>query len=44
MKYDNFFEHWDLTKGIAVLNNNNRIYLVEEITDTSQTINIIKIL
>ena len=38
MKYDNFFEHWDLTKGIAVLNNNNRIYPVEEITDTSQTI------
>jgi hypothetical protein len=38
MKYDNFFEHWDLTKGIAVLNNNNKIYPVEEITDTSQTI------
>ena len=38
MKYDNFFEHWDLTKGIAVLNNNNRIYPVEQITDTSQTI------
>ena len=38
MKYDNFFEHWDLTKGIAVLNNNNKINTIEQITDTSQTI------
>jgi len=33
-----FFEHWDLTKGIAVLNNNNKINTIEQITDTSQTI------
>ncbi len=38
MKYDNFFEHWDLTKGIAVLNNNSKINTIEEVTDTSQTI------
>lgn len=38
MQHVDFFEHWDLTKGIAVLNNNNRIYPVEQITDTSQTI------
>ena len=38
MKYDNFFEHWDLTKGIAVLNNNDRKTLIENVSDTSQTI------
>ena len=34
----NFFEHWDLTKGIAVLNNNDRTLPIESVTDTSQTI------
>ena len=34
----NFFEHWDLTKGIAVLNNNHRTLPIESVTDTSQTI------
>ena len=38
MKYDNFFEHWDLSKGIAVLNNNDRRTLIENVSDTSQTI------
>ena len=35
---ENFFEHWDLTKGIAVLNNNDRTIPIERVTDTSQTI------
>ena len=34
----NFFEHWDLTKGIAVLNNNDRRIPIERVNDTSQTI------
>tara|TARA_E500000081_G_scaffold94225_1_gene95339 strand:- start:254 stop:1117 length:864 start_codon:yes stop_codon:yes gene_type:complete len=38
MKNVNFFEAWDLTKGIAVLNNNNKISKIESVTDTSQTI------
>jgi|TARA_B100000085_G_scaffold166079_1_gene151043 hypothetical protein len=38
MKYDNFFTHWDLSKGIAVLNNNDRITPIENVSDTSQTI------
>ena len=38
MKYDNFFEHWDLTKGIAVLNNNDRVLVPENVTDSSTTI------
>ena len=38
MKNENFFEAWDLTKGIAVLNNNNKISKIESVTDTSQTI------
>ena len=38
MKYDNFFKHWDLSKGIAVLNNNDRKTLIENVSDTSQTI------
>ena len=38
MKYDNFFKHWDLSKGIAVLNNNDRRTLIENVSDTSQTI------
>ena len=38
MKNENFFELWDLTKGIAVLNNNNKITKIDSVTDTSQTI------
>ena len=38
MKYDNFLKHWDLSKGIAVLNNNDRKTLIENVSDTSQTI------
>lgn len=38
MKNVNFFEAWDLTKGIAVLNNNNKVTKIESVTDTSQTI------
>ena len=38
MKYDNFFEHWDLTKGIAVLNNNDRVLVPENVDDSSTTI------
>ena len=38
MKYNNFFKHWDLSKGIAVLNNNDRRTLIENVSDTSQTI------
>ena len=38
MKYDNFFKHWDLSKGIAVLKNNDRRTLIENVSDTSQTI------
>ena len=38
MKNENFFEAWDLTKGIAVLNNNNKITKIDSVTNTSQTI------
>ena len=38
MKNENFFEHWNLNEGIAILNNNDRINTIEAITDTSQTI------
>ena len=38
MKYDNFFKHWDLSKVIAVLNNNDRRTIIEYVSDTSQTI------
>tara|TARA_E500000331_G_scaffold247872_1_gene238259 strand:+ start:657 stop:1520 length:864 start_codon:yes stop_codon:yes gene_type:complete len=38
MKNENFFELWDLTKGIAVLNNNSKITKIDSVTDTSQTI------
>ena len=33
-----FFEHWDLTKGIAVLNNNDRVLVPENVDDSSTTI------
>lgn len=38
MQHVDFFEHWDLTKGIAVLNNNDRVLVPENITDSSTTI------
>ena len=38
MQHVDFFEHWDLTKGIAVLNNNDRVLVPENVTDTSTTI------
>ena len=38
MQNINFFDTWDLTKGIAVLNNNEKITKIENVTDTSQTI------
>ena len=38
MQQIDFFEHWDLTKGIAVLNNNDRVLVPENITDSSTTI------
>ena len=33
-----FFEHWNLTKGIAVLNNNDRVLVPENVDDSSTTI------
>ena len=38
IEQQNFFKDWDLTKGIAVLNNNDRTIPIERVTDTSQTI------
>ena len=35
---ENFFDFWDLSKGIAVLNNNERVLPIEKTTETSQTI------
>ena len=35
---ENFFEVWDLSKGIAVLNNNERVLPIEKTTESSQTI------
>ena len=38
MKFANFFEHWDLTKGIAVLDNSDAVSKIESVTETSTTI------
>jgi len=38
MQNIDFFEHWDLTKGIAVLNNNDRVLVPENVNDSSTTI------
>ena len=38
MQHVDFFEHWDLTKGIAVLNNNDRVLVPENVDDSSTTI------
>lgn len=35
---ENFFEVWDLSKGIAVLNNNDKVLRMSQITETTQTI------
>ena len=38
MQHVDFFKHWDLTKGIAVLNNNDRVLVPENVNDSSTTI------
>ena len=38
INHDNFFEHNDLTKGIYVLNNNERVSKLEDIGENTQTI------
>lgn len=38
MKSINFFDNWDLSKGITVLSNNDKVKKIEEITEYSQTI------
>ena len=35
---ENFFEVFDLSKGIAIANNNNKVARIEDISETSQTI------
>ena len=35
---EDFFVVWDLSKGIAIANNNNKVARIEDITETSQTI------
>ena len=35
---ENFFEVWDLSKGICVLNNNERVSPIQKITERTQTI------
>jgi hypothetical protein len=35
---ENFFEVWDLSKGVCVLNNNERVSPIQKITDKTQTI------
>lgn len=38
MKSDNFFETWDLSKGIAIQHNTHKVKAIEEVTEYSQTI------
>jgi hypothetical protein len=38
MKSDNFFETWDLSKGIAIQHNTHKVVSIEAVTQTSQTI------
>jgi len=38
MKSDNFFETWDLSKGIAIHHNTHKVIKMDAITDYSQTI------
>ena len=35
---ENFFEVWDLSKGVAILNNNDKVLRMSQITETTQTI------
>ena len=35
---ENFFEVWDLSKGVAVLNNNDKVLRMSQITEETQTI------
>ena len=41
VKHDNFFEHNDLTKGIYVLNNNEKVSKLEDIGENTQTIKVL---
>ena len=38
MKSDNFFERWDLSKGIAIKDNNAQVIRMDGITEKTQTI------
>ena len=35
---ENFFEVWDLSKGVAILNNNDKVLRMSQITENTQTI------
>ena len=35
---ENFFEVWDLSKGVAILNNNDKVLRMSQITEKTQTI------
>lgn len=38
MKTDNFFESWDLSKGIAIQHNTHKVISMSEVTEQTQTI------
>ena len=38
MTNDNFFKVWDLSKGIAIKDNNSQIIMMDDVTNRSQTI------
>ena len=38
MHGDNFFEAWDLSKGIAIQHNTHKVITMEDVTERSQTI------
>ena len=38
MHDDNFFEAWDLSKGIGIQHNTHKVILMDEVTERSQTI------
>ena len=38
MKSDNFFERWDLSKGIAIHHNTHKVLQMSQVTDHTQTI------
>ena len=38
MKSDNFFERWDLSKGIAIKDNNAQVIAMDGVTERTQTI------